>query len=196
MDGDRILEYLRELCLDLDAGRRARRFVDWRRSMTPLALPLALGVGVAASGCAREDCGDGVDNDRDGLIDSADPDCEGSSPIIPPSISEYAAPMPAHLPPVPLEKPEDPGAGISHAVPEYGAPDDLDAPHAPKPSQDDVAPPPAEEYAAPLPDRIAPDPVDTPPPEVGDGVAGERPRGERPLPVPAYGVRFPDPNRR
>jgi len=116
-----------------------------------LALPVAIGLGAALPGCSTERCGDGVDNDRDGLVDCGDPDCNDQPGClavpaygVPPTpgpepmpTPPYSAPMPYPAPP----KPDEPGP----AMPEYAAP---------------YEPMPVPAYGVPPPVSVAPTPPD------------------------------------
>lgn len=159
MSGRSLVEYLRALCADLDEGRPPRRF-EWPRALAALAVPVAIGLTGAGAGCAHEDCADGADNDRDGLVDRADPDCFN---VAPPATAEYAAPLPDdRVMPVPA-----PGCAIinpppdNQPVPPYAAP--LPPPDV-KPPDEGLAPepvgaygaPPVQAYRAPFPEEVAP----------------------------------------
>lgn len=117
MSSKNVIDYLKALCRDIDAGRPLKPF--FRRAAVPAAI--ALGIG-GATGCASSDersttpddglttetqCDDGVDNDADGLIDCDDGDCHNWHECQ--AVVEYAAPMP--------DNPSDP-------VPPYAAPYD------------------------------------------------------------------------
>ncbi len=80
--------YLEEVCNRLDRRRRAPAFRQWQTAW--LGLPLAAGLSLAATQCSGTSkgpteectgdtcaqlCGDGVDNDADGVVDCDDPDC-------------------------------------------------------------------------------------------------------------------------
>lgn len=147
MSGATVLASLKALCRDLDAGRSPRP-IQWRRVLLPLAVPAAL--GLALSGCAREDCHDGADNDRDGLVDCADPDCEEALGCR--AAPEYAAPMPDREA---VDRPEPP------PVPAYAFPSHVD----------DAAPEaePARPEAGPVADAAPAAPDAAPPARRADG---------------------------
>jgi len=78
-----VVDYLRELCTDIDAGRAPKRF-DLRRALVPLAIPAAIGLAVGTVSCGsttpyhergEEICDNGLDDDDDAHIDCADSDC-------------------------------------------------------------------------------------------------------------------------
>lgn len=79
MEPKAVLSYLRQLCVDIDAGRPLK--VGFRR----VIVPTALGVGIGLSGCgastplepAEEICDNELDDDENGLVDCDDPACEG-----------------------------------------------------------------------------------------------------------------------
>ena len=109
MNATVVMDYLRELCRDLDEKRPLKPFARVCRTLTPLALPAALTLGL--SGCPSqavnlyagppmtEICDDGRDNDNDNLTDCSDQDClQHISCVAAPTI---AAPMPTPDPPVP-----------------------------------------------------------------------------------------------
>jgi hypothetical protein len=173
MESTRVMSFLRSLCSDIDAGRRPRPF-EWRRTVGAFAVPLAIGIASVASGCASEDCHDGVDNDGDRKVDCSDPECsdlcgvnaEYAAPfpmdVEPPAVSEYGAPFPRDpAPPVaaygsPFPEVVDPpkppvGFDSDHSspVPAYGVP------HVQEPSGLDGRPPaPVQRYRAPLPEGV------------------------------------------
>ncbi len=105
MDGRAILESLKQMCRDIDAGRPLRR-VTLGRALGPAII----GFSLVAGGCpedsgavseysapmpppAREVCFDGIDNDRDGRLDCADDDCAETCT----AVQMYGAPLP-HAP--------------------------------------------------------------------------------------------------
>jgi len=158
MQSSRVMSYLRELCCDIDEGRQPRRF-EWRRAVGTIAIPLAIGLASVAPGCAREDCGDGVDNDGDAKVDCSDPDCIDLCGFN----AEYAAPFPhdvdtlpnaEYAAPFPYDpEPPKPPIGFdqealqpvpAYAVQDFGSSDESVQDH----------PVPAPRYMAPLPDSV------------------------------------------
>jgi hypothetical protein len=171
VSGRSLVEYLRTLCSDLDEGRPLRRF-EWPRALAALAVPVAIGLAGSGAGCAHEDCGDGVDNDRDGLVDLADPDCFG---VAPPANAEYAAPPPDNVMPVPA-----PGCAIIN--PPLG-------PEPPTPLPDDLAPSPVGAYGAPPVQAYrAPFPSEPPAPDVKPPDPATPPATDPSQSVPLYGL--------
>ena len=90
MDPQAVLESLKSLCRDIDAGRALRR-ISLQRLVVPLAIPAAMGLAAAPIGCGSHteveetNCTDDIDNDGDGDIDCADEDCRnGPDCAIPP----------------------------------------------------------------------------------------------------------------
>lgn len=85
MSGSSVLQYVREVCRQLDQGRTA---IVVRRAaavvMIPAALaPACMDYGAPMYGYPMEeyDCTDGYDDDYDGLIDCADSDCADDSEL-------------------------------------------------------------------------------------------------------------------
>lgn len=81
MDPRSVVDYLTDLCRDLDEGRRPHRF-NLRRVLAPMAVPAAMTFALGTSGClepveeeAELYCADRLDNDGDGWIDCDDNDC-------------------------------------------------------------------------------------------------------------------------
>lgn len=160
MDSGKVLTYLRQLCLDMDAGRPLRSFHAIGRAVAPLALPAALALGGGAIACETtpavrlpqdqpEVCDDGIDNDNDGRTDCGDPACGSAAncqtqqvePVpdeIPMPVPEYAAPIDE----VPQDTPaESDGGAAAPAANKAPTP-------APTPAP---APEPVAEYAAVFP---------------------------------------------
>jgi hypothetical protein len=130
--------YLEELCRMIDRGQRPVRSKRkwWEQPMAKPAAAVGLALGAASCGGStefqepvpqKEVCNDSVDNDADGLIDCADPDCQCSSPV-------YSAPT-------------DGGPGT-----DAGA-DARDA----RPPPADVQPPPADVRPPPEDAIVSPD---------------------------------------
>ena len=108
--GTMLLARLRRLCRDIDDEKPLRR-IDFSGALGPVLI----GATVALSGgcdalspsvdvygappIEPEVCNDNVDNDRDGQLDCADPDC-GSSEFC---VQVYGVPMPSKnkQPPMP-----------------------------------------------------------------------------------------------
>jgi len=136
MNGATISEYLRQLCDDLDEGRSPARFPwrsMFTSLAAPAVVGVALTFGGCETNATpepppmpayavpmerMEDCSTSSDDDNDGLAGCADPDCQGRPPciapepptppagVVPPSMEEYAAPMPDRPPtPVPVDVP-------------------------------------------------------------------------------------------
>jgi len=115
MSGLTITAYLQRLCQDMDAGRPLEPF-RWRRALVPLAVPAVMGLAAGLGGCVHDEvCGDGVDNDRDGMVDCADHDCEEELGCR--AEPEYGAPMPEKAPPAPNPEPAPPAARASDGGP-------------------------------------------------------------------------------
>ena len=91
--------YLNDLCERLDQGRPlpspGRR---WWKTVAPASL---MTVGLAVAACSSSEssaqtpseiCNDGVDNNGDGLVDCADPECKLDAAPCVGYGAEYAAP--------------------------------------------------------------------------------------------------------
>lgn len=129
MSSKSVLEYLHDLCRDIDAGRPLKPYLY--KAVVPAALTIGI---VGASGCSSGDdqpttpdddvttetqCADGVDNDADGAIDCSDNDCVDWAECQ--SVVEYGAPvMDEPSDPAPLEPREEPSS--EPAVDMYAAP--------------------------------------------------------------------------
>jgi hypothetical protein len=119
MDARTVLDFLRTLCTDLDAGRTPRMGAFGRtaaRTVGPAVIGIsqALAIGCGGAQTAENDtvlvvtptqvvryaevCNDGVDNDLDSLLDCADADCAGLALCAPP-VALYAAPVAPYAPP-------------------------------------------------------------------------------------------------
>lgn len=101
MNPRRVIDSLKQLCSDIDAGRPLRR-IDLRPLVLPLVVPAAIGLAsLAYVGCTEntplygvpleDNCTDGIDNDDDGDIDCDDLNCADDTAcnVIPP----YAGPF-------------------------------------------------------------------------------------------------------
>ncbi len=85
MDPATLEAYLKSVCDDLDAGKTTVRAVKWvgaalvaSGSMTACfdkEDPVPLYGATFASGSFEQQCDDELDNDADGDVDCADPDC-------------------------------------------------------------------------------------------------------------------------
>lgn len=97
MDPRAVVDYLTELCQDLDEGNRPHRF-NLRRALAPMAIPAALTFSLGTMSClepmedeAETICSDRMDNDDDGWIDCDDSDCYEDEACI--SVALYAVPI-------------------------------------------------------------------------------------------------------
>ncbi|KAG2450776.1 hypothetical protein HYH02_004613 [Chlamydomonas schloesseri] len=148
----------------------------WRNDTLSLsvtrAAPAAGGAGAQVvvcrySGDAEAECGDGLDDDCDGLVDMDDPDCSGSSggggdggTVVQPSEVPVpvAEPTPTHPPPPDLPPPPE-----SPPPPELPPPPPPPPP-SPPPSPPPLLPPSPPKPPSPPPKRKPPKPPSPPAP--------------------------------
>lgn len=128
------LQYLKQLCQDIDQGRPLKRF-DWKRSV---ALPLAVGLSVGTAACGN------------GNTVSEPVEVYGT----PSSMNQRDAPEPAQPDPVPSPTPTPP---VLPETPDAGAAPSNVPPEGIQNVDSGIAPPASGVYGAPPMGAALPD---------------------------------------